>query len=96
MVDLVGRGGMGEVWRAFDTAMNRVVALKVLPANLADDAQCQARFRREAQAAASLDEPHIVPIHDFGVNKDDGPRKDGVAAAVVSTTSGTRASARSS
>ena len=57
---------MGEVWRAFDTAMNRVVALKVLPANLADDAQYQARFRREAQAAAGLDEPHIVPIHDFG------------------------------
>ena len=57
---------MGEVWRAFDTAMNRVVALKVLPANLADDAQYQARFRREAHAAASLDEPHIVPIHDFG------------------------------
>jgi len=66
LVDLLGRGGMGEVWRAFDTAMNRVVALKVLPANLADDAQYQARFRREAQAAASLDEPHIVPIHDFG------------------------------
>jgi serine/threonine protein kinase len=66
LLDLLGRGGMGEVWRAFDTAMNRVVALKVLPANLADDAQYQARFRREAQAAASLDEPHIVPIHDFG------------------------------
>jgi serine/threonine protein kinase len=66
LVELLGRGGMGEVWRAFDTAMNRVVALKVLPANLADDAQYQARFRREAQAAASLDEPHIVPIHDFG------------------------------
>jgi len=66
LVELLGRGGMGEVWRAFDTAMNRVVALKVLPANLADDAQYQARFRREAHAAASLDEPHIVPIHDFG------------------------------
>jgi serine/threonine protein kinase len=66
LVELLGRGGMGEVWKAFDTAMNRVVALKVLPANLADDAQYQARFRREAQAAASLDEPHIVPIHDFG------------------------------
>ena len=46
--------------------MNRVVALKLLPANLADDEQYQARFRREAQAAAGLDEPHIVPIHDFG------------------------------
>jgi serine/threonine-protein kinase len=66
LVELLGRGGMGEVWTAFDTAMNRVVALKVLPPNLADDAQYQARFRREAQAAASLDEPHIVPIHDFG------------------------------
>jgi serine/threonine-protein kinase len=66
LVELLGRGGMGEVWRAFDTVMNRVVALKVLPAHLADDAQYQARFRREAHAAASLDEPHIVPIHDFG------------------------------
>jgi serine/threonine protein kinase len=66
LVELLGRGGMGEVWKAFDTAMNRVVALKVLPPNLADDEQYQARFRREAQAAAGLDEPHIVPIHDFG------------------------------
>jgi serine/threonine protein kinase len=66
LVEVLGRGGMGEVWRAFDTAMNRVVALKVLPANLADDDQYQARFRREAQVAAGLDEPHVVPIHDFG------------------------------
>jgi serine/threonine-protein kinase len=66
LIELLGRGGMGEVWKAFDTAMNRVVALKLLPANLADDEQYQARFRREAQAAAVLDEPHIVPIHDFG------------------------------
>jgi hypothetical protein len=50
---------MGEVWRAFDTAMNRVVALKVLPPNFADDEQYQVRFRREAQAAAGLDEPHV-------------------------------------
>ena len=66
LVDLLGRGGMGEVWKAYDTAMNRVVALKVLPANFADDEQYQVRFRREAQAAAGLDEPHVVPIHDFG------------------------------
>jgi serine/threonine protein kinase len=66
LVSLLGRGGMGEVWRAYDTAMNRVVALKVLPANLADDEQYQVRFRREAQMAAGLDEPHVVPIHDFG------------------------------
>ncbi|MDT5010133.1 MAG: hypothetical protein QOH57_1750 [Mycobacterium sp.] len=66
LVDLLGRGGMGEVWKAYDTTMNRVVALKVLPVNFADDAQYQVRFRREAQAAAGLDEPHVVPIHDFG------------------------------
>src|ERR1700739_2945561 len=57
---------MGEVWRAFDTATDRVVALKVLPANFADDPVFQERFRREARAAAPLDEPHVVPIHDFG------------------------------
>jgi serine/threonine protein kinase len=66
LVRVLGRGGMGEVWQAYDTAMNRVVALKVLPANLADDDTYQRRFRREAQMAAGLDEPHIVPIHDFG------------------------------
>jgi serine/threonine protein kinase, bacterial len=66
LVELLGRGGMGEVWRAFDTAIDRVVALKVLPANFADDEVFQTRFRREARAAAGLDEPHVVPIHDFG------------------------------
>ena len=66
MIELLGRGGMGEVWRAFDTAIDRVVALKVLPAAFADDQVFQERFRREARAAAGLDEPHVVPIHDFG------------------------------
>lgn len=66
LVKVLGRGGMGEVWQAYDTAMNRVVALKVLPPSLADDDTYQRRFRREAQMAAGLDEPHIVPIHDFG------------------------------
>jgi serine/threonine-protein kinase len=66
LVELLGHGGMGEVWRAFDTATERVVALKVLPANFADDHVFQERFRREARSAAGLDEPHVVPIHDFG------------------------------
>jgi predicted Ser/Thr protein kinase len=64
--ELLGRGGMGEVWRAFDTATDRVVAVKLLPVHLADDDVYQQRFRREARAAASLNEPHVVPIHDFG------------------------------
>ena len=66
LVEVLGRGGMGEVWRAFDTVTERIVALKVLPAQYADDAVFQERFRREARSAAALDEPHVVPIYDFG------------------------------
>ncbi len=64
--ELIGRGGMGEVYRAFDTKTDRVVALKVLPHRLAEDETFQQRFRREAQAAAALNEPHVVPIHGYG------------------------------
>jgi ABC-type amino acid transport substrate-binding protein/predicted Ser/Thr protein kinase len=64
--ELIGRGGMGEVWRAYDTRTDRIVALKVLPAHLADDATFQQRFRRESQAAAGITEPHVVPIHGYG------------------------------
>ena len=66
LIELVGRGGMGEVWKAFDTQTERVVAVKVLPPSLANDPIFEQRFRREALAAASLNEPHIVPIHNFG------------------------------
>ena len=64
--ELIGRGGMGEVYRAFDTRTDRIVALKVLPSHLARDAVFQQRFRRESQAAAGINEPHVVPIHGFG------------------------------
>ena len=63
---LVGRGGMGEVYRAFDTRRNRTVALKRLPADLAGDQGFESRFRRESELAARLREPHVIPIHDFG------------------------------
>ena len=63
---LIGRGAMGEVYLAYDTNTDRVVALKVLPHHLAEDATFQQRFRRESQAAAGLNEPHVVPIHGFG------------------------------
>jgi hypothetical protein len=66
LIELIGRGGMGEVWRAYDTAIDRVVALKLLPPNFAGDKVFQERFRREAKAAAGLDEPHVVPIYEFG------------------------------
>ncbi|MDT5218268.1 MAG: hypothetical protein QOF15_373 [Mycobacterium sp.] len=66
LIERLGRGGMGDVWRALDTETHRVVAVKVLPANLANDPMFTQRFRREALAAAGLNEPHVVPIHNFG------------------------------
>jgi serine/threonine-protein kinase len=63
---MLGEGGMGQVFRAFDTSTNRVVALKVLPSHLAEDRQFRQRFQREANVAAGLTDPHIVPIHGFG------------------------------
>jgi serine/threonine kinase PknH len=63
---LIGRGGMGEVFRAFDTRRQRTVALKLLPESLSSDQEYRERFRRESLAAASLVSPHVVPIHDFG------------------------------
>jgi serine/threonine protein kinase len=63
---LLGRGGMGQVFRAFDTETDREVALKVLPRDSAEDDKYQQRFRREARIAAGLNDPHIVPIHGYG------------------------------
>jgi serine/threonine protein kinase len=66
LLELLGRGGMGQVFRAHDTVTDRIVALKVLPSHLAGDPVFQQRFRREAHAAAGLSEPHVVPIHGYG------------------------------
>ena len=63
VVSLLGRGGMGEVYRARDARLNRDVALKVLPAIFAVDASRVARFEREAQLLASLNHPHIAAIY---------------------------------
>ncbi|MHC1563672.1 serine/threonine-protein kinase [Actinomycetospora sp. C-140] len=62
----IGRGGMGEVFRAFDTSRQRTVAVKRLHGGLADDGDYQERFRRESRTAARLSSPHVIPIHDFG------------------------------
>src|ERR1700739_2293084 len=67
LVELLGRGGMGEVWRAHDTAIDRMVALKRLLPHYAQDRTFTQRFRREARVAARLDDPHVVPIYDVGV-----------------------------
>ncbi|WP_157838340.1 serine/threonine-protein kinase [Nocardia farcinica] len=62
----LGSGGMGQVWAAHDTRRGRRVALKLLPADLAADDGYRARFEREAELAATLRHPHIVPIHGHG------------------------------
>ncbi|MBX9977940.1 serine/threonine-protein kinase PknD [Mycobacterium sp.] len=64
--NVMGQGGMGEVWRAYDTETNRTVAIKLLPPQLATDQTFVHRFRREAEAAAQLNNPHIIPIHNYG------------------------------
>ncbi|OBG84019.1 protein kinase [Mycobacterium sp. E802] len=63
---LIGVGGMGEVFRAYDTVKERMVAVKLLRTEIAADPSFQERFRRESRVAARLQEPHVIPVHDFG------------------------------
>src|SRR5207247_1085393 len=63
---LLGRGGMGAVYLAHELALDRDVAIKVLPPEHATTPQMRDRFRREARTAARLSHPHIVPLHTFG------------------------------
>ncbi len=66
LLDLLGRGGVGEVFRAQDSATDRIVAIKVLPPHLTQDPDYLQRFGREMHAAAGLNDPHMVPIHNYG------------------------------
>ena len=62
----LGAGGMGEVYKATDTRLNRSVAIKVLPPHFSDNPEMKQRFDREAQTIAALNHPHICTLHDVG------------------------------
>jgi eukaryotic-like serine/threonine-protein kinase len=72
----LGAGGMGEVYRARDTRLDRIVAIKMLPAALASDPEFRERFNREARIISQLEHPHICMLYDVG-------RQDGTAYLVV-------------
>ena len=76
IVTAIGAGGMGEVYKARDTRLNRTVAVKVLPPHFSENSEMKRRFEREAQTLASLSHPHICPIFDIG-------QKDGVDYLVM-------------
>ena len=66
ILSAIGAGGMGEVYKARDTRLDRIVAIKVLPTHLADRPELRGRFEREAKTIASLNHPHICTLHDIG------------------------------
>src|SRR5262249_33456197 len=66
----LGAGGMGEVYKATDTRLNRTVAIKVLPPHFADNPEMKQRFDREAQVIAGLNHPHICTLYDVGRQND--------------------------
>ena len=83
----IGAGGMGEVYRAHDTRLDREVAIKVLPSHLSQDHDLRARFEREARAISVLQHPNICVLYDIG-------RQDGVDFLVMEYLEGETLAAR--
>ena len=79
----IGAGGMGEVYRAQDTRLERTVAIKVLPSHVASNPEIRARFEREARAVSSMNHPNICTLHDIG-------HQDGVDFIVMEHIEGKR------
>src|SRR2546425_5428793 len=70
ILELIGKGGMGAVYKARQTQLDRIVALKILPSNIGDDTAFASRFAREAKALARLNHPGIVTLFEFGRTPD--------------------------
>src|SRR5258708_978490 len=87
IMSALGAGGMGEVYRARDTRLDRIVAIKVLPLSLARDPERRKRFEREARAVSSLNHPHICMLHDIG-------QQDGIDYLVMEYLEGETLAAR--
>ena len=85
--DQLGAGGMGEVYAAIDTRLDRAVAIKVLPEHLSGDPHLRGRFEREARAVSSLNHPHICTLYDVG-------EQDGVHYIVMELVEGDTLAAR--
>jgi Tol biopolymer transport system component len=88
ILDKLGEGGMGEVYRAHDGKLHRDVAIKILPEPFAGDAERAARFEREAQALATLSHPNIAIIHGFEESPSIGPGQAGIKALILELVEG--------
>src|SRR5512141_1233929 len=87
VVSRIGGGGMGEVFRARDTRLDRTVAIKILPAEFAENPELKVRFEREARAISQISHPHICALHDVG-------RAEGVEYLVLEFLEGETLAAR--